>query len=87
MRKALRLGGLQFLNWLVCTVSWRAVSQGNITVSIVSDFILCTLLFFVFSEIADSQKGKRKLLWFFYSVGGVTGTVCGIYLSKIILGS
>jgi hypothetical protein len=85
VRNAAILGLLQFLNWSICTISWRAVAQANIPASIVTDTTLASLQFFVFKRIAQDH-GNTLIPWAGYTIGGVAGTITGIYLSLWILG-
>ena len=80
------LAGMQFLNWGICTISWRAVAQANIPASIVTDTLLATLSFFLFRKIANSSHENAFIPWLGYTIGGVIGTVSGIYLSLVLLG-
>lgn len=79
------LGLLQFLSWGICTVSWRAVSQANIHASIITDTTLGTLNFFIIRRIAKSEA-TTVVQWIGYTVGGVLGTISGIYFSIWWLG-
>ncbi len=85
MKDALTLAGLQFLNWGLCTISWRSVSQANITASIITDTTLGTLQFFVIRKIAKTDADSIPQ-FLGYTIGGVAGTVAGIYLTIWLLG-
>lgn len=85
LRSAAILGLLQFLNWSICTISWRSVAQANIPASIITDTTLASLQFFVFKRIAQDH-GNTLIPWAGYTLGGVAGTVTGIYLSIWLLG-
>lgn len=84
LRNAAILCGLQFLNWSISTISWRSVAQANIPASIAIDSILATLQFWVIVEVAEG--GKTKLRWAAFTLGGVSGTIAGIYTSIWLLG-
>ena len=85
MRDAVILGILQFLNWAICTISWRAVAQANFLASVITDTTLASLQFFVLRKIAKSEA-TTLVPWIGYTVGGVLGTVVGLQLSLILLG-
>jgi hypothetical protein len=86
-KSAAILGLLQFANWAICTVSWRATSQANIPVAIVTDFTLASFNFFLYRRIAKDVNEDAFLPWMAYTVGGVCGTVVGILGSKYVLGA
>lgn len=81
-----QLGLIQFLNWGICTISWRSVAQANIRLSIITDTTLGTLQFFVFKKMLDGKNDNSFILWLGYTVGGVLGTIVGIYSSLYFLG-
>ncbi len=80
MKDAVMLASIQFLSWSICTLSWRAVAQANVPVAILTDSTLGTLQFFVIRKIAKGEA-TTLLQWLGYTVGGVMGTVTGIYTS------
>jgi len=86
LRDALWLAVMQYLSWGICTISWRAVAQANILASVITDSTLATLQFFVFRRIAKDTNSDVLVPWIGYMVGGVLGTISGIYLSIWILG-
>lgn len=86
MKVALELAVMQFLNWGICTISWRAVAQANIMASVLTDSTLATLQFFVLKKIAQGKDDSSLIPWFGYTVGGVLGTIAGIYTSLWLLG-
>lgn len=53
--------------------------------AIVVDTTLATLQFFVIKRIATSDE-RNMTLFLGYTLGGVAGTVTGIYLSLYIMG-
>lgn len=83
---SLELGFMQFLNWGICTISWRAVAQANIVASIITDTTLATLTFFVIKKMMQGKDEDNFIQWVGYTVGGVMGTVAGIYSSIYFLG-
>lgn len=84
MKDALTLAALQFLNWCLCTLSWRAVAHADVPLAVVVDTTLATLQFCVIQRIA--RTGGGWLLFTGYTLGSVTGTVAGIHLSIYIMG-
>jgi hypothetical protein len=83
---ALYLGIMQFLNYGICTISWRAVAQANIMASILTDTSLASLNFFVIKKIAKEHEDSAMIPWLGYTIGGALGTVTGIYSSIWLLG-
>ena len=83
---AAELGLMQFLNWGICTMSWRAVSQANYLASVITDTTLATLTFFAFKKLMKGKDDDNFIQWLGYTVGGVLGTVVGIWSSIYILG-
>jgi len=81
LKDSLELAVMQFFNWGICTISWRAVAQANIMAAIITDTTLATLTFFLFKKIADQQKDHLFIPWLGYTIGGVLGTISGIYTS------
>ncbi len=80
MRDALKLGAMQFASYLIITISWRAIAQANVPAAALSDAVFGSLQFFVLRRIAKSD-GTSLVPWIGYTLGGVVGTVAGIYLS------
>ncbi len=83
---ASQLGAMQFLNWGISTISWRSVAQANYVASVITDTSLATLTFFVLRKMIKEKDDNSFILWFGYTVGGVLGTLSGIYLSIQWLG-
>jgi len=83
---ALQLGAMQFLNWGICTISWRAVAQANYMASVITDTTLATLTFFVIRKMVKEQDDASFIQWFGYTIGGVFGTLVGIWSSIHLLG-
>jgi hypothetical protein len=86
VRDSFIFAGIQFLSFAICTMSWRAVAQANIFAAVITDAILSTLSFFLFRKIVDSAKSDALIPWLGYTIGGVLGTVFGIYFSLWVLG-
>jgi hypothetical protein len=83
---SLQIGFMQFLNWGICTISWRAVAQANYLMSVITDTSLATLTFLVLKKMMKSGENDTFMQWLGYTIGGVLGTVAGIYLSLRLLG-
>lgn len=81
-----KLAIMQFLSWSICTISWRAVAQANVPAAIITDTTLGTLQFFVFRQIAKYADQDALIPWIGYTIGGVCGTVTGIFASILWLG-
>lgn len=77
---------MQYFSWFLCTISWRAVSQANVGVSIMTDTTLGSLQFFVIKKITKQTDDEGMVPWIGYTLGGVIGTVTGIYFSLWVLG-
>ncbi len=86
VKTALQLGVMQFFNWGICTISWRAVAQANYMASVITDTALASLTFFVVRKMVKYQDEVSFLQWVGYTVGGVCGTMVGIYSSVHLLG-
>jgi hypothetical protein len=87
IKSALQLGLMQYLNWGICTISWRAVAQANIMASVITDTTLATLNFFVIRNMVKNADDTNSFIpWMFYTVGGVLGTISGVYASLYLLG-
>jgi hypothetical protein len=83
---AIELGVMQFFSWGISTISWRAVAQANIMASVITDTSLATLNFFVIKKMMKNKDEETLLAWFGYTVGGVLGTIVGVYSSIYLLG-
>jgi hypothetical protein len=83
---ALEIGAMQFFNWGLCTISWRAVAQANVLAAIITDTTLASLTFFVIKKMMKGKDEDTFIQWIGYTAGGVLGTVTGIYSSLFFLG-
>ena len=68
---------------LVC-INYRAVAQAHYLWAALTDFTIATLSYFVIKKIAHSDNTFHQ--WFGYALGGVVGSLFGIWLSTVILG-
>jgi len=83
---ALELAVMQFMSYAICTISWRAVSQANIWASVFADAAYGSFQFFVIQKLVKHKDADTFIPWIGYTIGGVIGTVAGIYLSLWWLG-
>lgn len=83
MKHGIILFFVQSLLNFVGTVNIIATAQMNYTWTIASDIAIALLGFTAIKQIAERGDGIQKLIGF--TAGAVTGSVLGIYVSKIIL--
>lgn len=76
---ALRIGGAQFLVFLVATVNIRMVASGSYVGTVASDAALLWLGFFVTKNVA---KSETRLDHAAYVVGGVAGSILGLFFTR-----
>ncbi len=74
----------QVINYGLIVVNYRAVAQASYFWSGISDFVLASFSFFIIKKIAKSEDSWH--LWFGYALGGLVGSLIGIYLSLLIHG-
>ena len=74
----------QVINYGLIVVNYRAVAQASYFWSGLSDFVLASFSFFIIKKIAKSEDSWH--LWFGYALGGLVGSLVGIYLSLLIHG-
>lgn len=86
VKNAAILGAMQFLSWSICTISWRSVAQANYLASVITDTTFATVNFFLIKRIAKDKDDATFTSWLGYTVGGVLGTLFGIYSSIYLLG-
>lgn len=70
----------QLALYLLVCVNYRAVAQTNYWLTAVSDFFIASIAFFVIKKIAKDES-KNIWLWLGYALGGVVGSVCGVWVS------
>jgi hypothetical protein len=75
----------QVTSYSILCINYRAVAQAHYFWSALSDFAIATLGYFVIKRIANSDNTLHQ--WLGYALGGVVGSILGIYLSTVILGS
>jgi hypothetical protein len=76
---------IQVTSYSLLCINFRAVSQAHYFWSSLSDFAIATLNYFVIKRIAHSDNTFHQ--WLGYALGGVVGSLLGIWLSTVILGS
>lgn len=75
---------IQILNYGLLCINYRAVAHANYLHATISDFILASLSFFIIKKIANGDDTTHQ--WLGFALGGVVGSIIGIYLSTIMLG-
>ena len=75
---------IQIVSYSLLCINFRAVAQAEYFQAAISDFTIATLGYFVIKKLANTDNSLHQ--WLGYSLGGVVGSIIGIYLSKILLG-
>jgi len=83
LKDALILFVLQLTNYTLLVVNYRAVAQAHYFWSAISDFIIASFSFFVIKKIATSENSVHG--WLGYALGGLAGSILGIWVSKFML--
>lgn len=76
---------IQIVSYSLLCINFRAVAQAHYLFASLSDFAIATLTYFVIKRIAHSDNTLHQ--WLGYALGGVAGSLLGIWLSTVILGS
>ena len=76
---------VQVFSYGLLCINYRAVAQAHYIQATLSDFAIATLGYFVIKKLANTDNSLHQ--WFGYAMGGVVGSIFGIYLSKILLGN
>jgi hypothetical protein len=76
---------IQVISYGLLCINYRAVAQAHYFWASLSDFAIATLGYFVIKRLATSDNTFHQ--WLGYALGGVVGSLFGIYLSTVILGS
>lgn len=74
----------QVINYGLLVVNFRAVAQASYFWSGLSDFVLASFSFFIIKKIAKSEDSWH--LWLGYALGGLVGSLIGIWISLQIHG-
>jgi hypothetical protein len=75
---------VQIIMYILLIINWRAVSQANYFVSVVSDILIAAMGFFVLKKIL-SDDGSW-MVFAGYVSGSAAGSALGILISKLMLG-
>ena len=76
---------IQVVSYGLLCINYRAVAQAHYLWASLSDFAIATLGYFVIKRLAHSDNTLHQ--WLGYALGGVVGSLFGIWLSTVILGS
>jgi hypothetical protein len=71
----------QVLNYGILTINFRAVAQGHMKTMVITDGMCATLMFFLIKRISEAA-GDAIIPWMGYTLGGMVGSVVGMYISK-----
>jgi positive regulator of sigma E activity len=85
IKDALILFFAQMLSFAIITINYRAVAQASYLWSALTDILVAGLSYFVIRRIAKSKDSVCQ--WFGFTIGSAIGTIIGIYISLLILGS
>jgi len=85
IKDALVLFFAQMLSFAIITINYRAVAQASYLWSALTDILVAGLSYFVIRRIAKSKDSVCQ--WFGFTIGSAIGTIIGIYISLLILGS
>jgi hypothetical protein len=75
----------QLVSYTLLVVNYRAVAHANYFWSASTDFAIASFNFFIIKKIAKSDDSLH--LWFGYAMGGLVGSIVGIWISLLIHGS
>jgi hypothetical protein len=75
----------QVFSFILMSINYRAIAQANYFYTAITDVLIAILTFFIFKKIIDSKTTVS--MWIGYTAGSVTGSLFGIYASKLILGN
>jgi hypothetical protein len=84
MKNAAQLFGTQILSYGVCCFSFRVLAQGNIPLTVGTDFVYSFLMFTVIRRISKSPDDWISRAG--YTFGSAIGSLLGILLSRIVTG-
>jgi hypothetical protein len=76
---------IQVTSYSLLCINFRAVAQAHYFWASLSDFAIATLGYFVLKHLATSASTVHQ--WLGYALGGVVGSLLGIWLSTVMLGS
>jgi hypothetical protein len=75
---------IQLVNYTLLVVNYRAIAQANYFWSGLTDFTVASFQFFVIKKISKSDDSFH--LWLGFSLGGLAGSIVGIWVSMLIHG-
>jgi len=84
LKEFLIMFAIQITSYSLLCINYRAVAQAHYFWASISDFAIATLGYFVIKRIATSDNTLHQ--WLGYALGGVVGSIFGIYLSTVLLG-
>lgn len=84
LKEAMVLFAVQVVSYTLLCINYRAVAQAHYVQSAISDFAIASLGYFVIKKLANSDNSLHQ--WLGYAMGGVAGSILGIWLSKVLLG-
>jgi hypothetical protein len=84
MKNAVQLFGIQILQYGICCFSYRVLAQGNIPLTVGTDFVYSLLMFTVIRKVVNSQDDWLSRAG--YMTGSATGSLIGILLSRLLTG-
>jgi hypothetical protein len=71
----------QIVSYCLITINFRAVAQANIPISLFTDGLNSSLVYFVIRKIAKEDNTAQFVGWLGYLTGSLIGTYLGIILS------
>jgi len=74
----------QMISFAIITINYRAIAQASYVWSILTDFIVAGLSYFVVRKILKTNDSISQ--WTGFTIGSGIGTAIGIWGSQIILG-
>lgn len=74
---------IQVFSYGMLCINYRAVALANIPLAAITDFVIASFNFFIIKKIAASDDSFHE--WLGYALGGVVGSVIGIYYSDLLL--
>lgn len=85
MTTGLLLFLFQVLNYSLLCINYRAVAHANYLHIALSDFAVASVTYFLIRRIASSTE-DTLYHWLAYAMGGVVGSLLGVWLSATYLG-
>jgi uncharacterized protein YebE (UPF0316 family) len=79
MARAVLIGGLEFLSFLIVTINFRACAKGKIALTCSTDAMLATLSFVLTRQIVNANTRAEMIC---YVIGACTGSVLGMRITR-----